>query len=262
MSRILAISDIHGHAEGTRLLLDAAGYDPARDELYLLGDFIDWDARTWRALGYVRQLVEGGARAVLGNMERWLLDESDEQRAVAGVPGKGIEPRLGVAIAGRGGEPLAGAPVPEKEREREREKEREKASRVDSAVPAAELAFLRNTPLCIRREPYLFVHAGIRPGVELERQEPADLIGIRKEFWGDSRELPYTVVFGHTPTHKIGAPAGEIWTGPSRLGIDTGAKHGCRLTLVDLTNRTAYSCSTGVADSKGLYSDFRRSSWG
>jgi Predicted phosphoesterase len=208
MSRILAISDIHGHAEGARKLLRAAGYAPGRDELYLLGDFIDWDSRTWRALEYVRQLVAEGARAVLGNMERWLLEAGDEERA--------------------------------------------------GAVTAAELEFLRKTPLYIRREPYLFVHAGIRPGVELASQDASDLIGIRKDFWGAEGELPYTVVFGHTPTHKIGAPAGEIWQGPSKLGIDTGAKHGCRLTLADLTNRTAYSCSTGDS---GLYRDLRQSSW-
>lgn len=209
MSRILAISDIHGHADGARLLLRKAGYVPGQDELVLLGDFIDWDRGTWSALRYVGELVRGGARATLGNMERWLLSASDTDE---GLPSE-----------------------------------------------SQELALLRDTPLYVRLGSFLFVHAGIRPGVALERQTAADLTGIRREFWDDEAPLPYKVVFGHTPTFKMGAEPGELWFGRDRIGIDTGAKHGCRLTLVDLTNQLAYSCSTGASE---RYSDFRQSSWG
>ncbi|WP_051318222.1 metallophosphoesterase [Cohnella thermotolerans] len=210
MTRILAISDIHGHAAGMRSLLRMAAYDPGRDRLYLLGDFIDADPVTWSALREVRELTEGGARAVLGNMERWLLEEAV------------------------------------------------KKGRADGGLSERELAWLRGTPLVWREEDYLFVHAGIRPGLPLERQRPDDLTGIRQPFWGDGGELPFTVVFGHTPTFKMGAEPGELWFGRDRIGIDTGAKHGKRLTLVDLSNRVAYSCSTAAAE---RYGDYRRMSW-
>jgi len=205
MSRLLAISDIHGHAEGAESLLRMAGYVPGTDRLYLLGDFIDRSRDTWGALEAVRRWTEEGARAVLGNMERWLLELS-----------------------------AAGEGLPE---------------------DSEELRFLQRTPLYWQENgKWLFVHAGIRPGVPLKAQRAADLTGVRRDFWGQAGRLPYTVVFGHTPTFKLGAPAGELWFGTDRIGIDTGAKHGCRLTLVDLTLGLAYSCSTAK---DGRCTDFR-----
>lgn len=211
MTRTLVISDIHGYADGLFSLLRMADYKPGVDRLYLLGDFIDSDPGTWAALRKVRELVEGGARAVLGNMERWLLGEDV-----------------------RKGKP---------------------------ETPASEndLAWLRQTPLTWQEGDYLFVHAGIRPGTPIERQDAEDLTGIRQPFWGDGSKLPCTVVFGHTPTFKMGAEPGRLWFGRDRIGIDTGAKHGHRLTLVDLSNRLSYSCATSGRSRS--CDDYRQSSW-
>lgn len=55
---------------------------------------------------------------------------------------------------------------------------------------------------------------------------------------------PFIVVFGHTSTERIGSEPGQIYVGRNKIGIDTGAKHGLRLSLVDLTGRRVYSCST------------------
>ncbi|WP_080832896.1 metallophosphoesterase [Cohnella massiliensis] len=208
MPRILAISDIHGHAEAARALLRMADYAPGTDRLYLLGDFIDTNRGSWPALRFARELALQGARAVLGNMERWMLGAAERKEATAVAP--------------------------------------------------EDISFLRETPLYWREDEFLLVHAGIRPGVPLERQEASDLTGIRNDFWEKDGELPYTVVFGHTPTFKMGARAGELWFGKKRIGIDTGAKHGCRLTLVDLSNRISFSCAT---ESFGRYSDLRERGW-
>jgi serine/threonine protein phosphatase 1 len=64
---------------------------------------------------------------------------------------------------------------------------------------------------------FVFVHAGLRPGVPLERQTEDDLLFIRDDFLGhrggfDGR----IVVHGHTPqirAERVGA----------RIGVDTGA---------------------------------------
>ncbi|CAI6084450.1 metallophosphoesterase family protein [Cohnella sp. JJ-181] len=208
MTRILVISDIHGHAAAMQSLLRMADYAPGADRLYLLGDFINRERESWPALGEAMSLVRQGARAVLGNMERWLLDAS--------ARGEGLP------------------------------------------ADAEELRFLDDTPLYWQEGGYLFAHAGVRPGLPPAQQSAADLTEIRGEFWGDSSPLPYTVVFGHTPTFKLGAAAGELWLGPARIGIDTGAKHGCRLTLVDLTNRLAYSCRT---EPGRPHDDCRTASW-
>jgi hypothetical protein len=68
----------------------------------------------------------------------------------------------------------------------------------------------------IRLGDYLAVHAGLRPGVPLEEQQPADLLGIRQKFLLFDGDFGFVVVHGHTP-----AMAPELL--PNRINIDTGA---------------------------------------
>ncbi|WP_052350475.1 metallophosphoesterase [Paenibacillus gorillae] len=210
MSRQFVISDIHGHVEGMEKLLQGAGYQPGKDKLALLGDYIDADPVTWESLTYVKKLCDEGAVALAGNMEVELLALSAERDS-------------------------------------------RKAQKV-----ITEQEFIESLPFFAQSGSYLYVHAGIRPGIRLNRQSQTDLTTIREPFWGGDFDFPANIVFGHTPTHKMGAAPGELWHAPGRLGIDTGAKHGHRLTLVDLSGQMAYSCSTA---SNSLYGDFRESSW-
>lgn len=107
--------------------------------------------------------------------------------------------------------------------------------------------FILSLPLYLKTSQYLFVHAGIRPGRPLQAQTVRDLTEIREPFYLTPPEqisVRRRIVFGHTPTFKLGAPAGKLWMDAKRIGIDTGAKHNCRLTLLDLSNSIAYSCET------------------
>jgi serine/threonine protein phosphatase 1 len=74
---------------------------------------------------------------------------------------------------------------------------------------------------------YLFVHAGIRPGVPLDRQDPHDLIWIRDEFLFDGRDHGLVVIHGHTP-------ANQPEVRPTRIIVDTGAVFGGTLTCLVL----------------------------
>ena len=132
--------------------------------------------------------------------------------------------------------------------------QQDEQERVEAAVRGKDvLDWLAQLPGYIVSAPYLFVHAGVRPGVPLSEQSMKDMTEIREAFWGTEEQATgYTVVFGHTPTFKLGASDGQIWRRSGKIGIDTGAKHGCRLTLLDLQEGMSYSCST-AADS--LYKD-------
>ena len=81
------------------------------------------------------------------------------------------------------------------------------------------------------RSDYLFVHAGIRPGVALEDQSEQDLIWIRDEFTGSDADFGAIVVHGHS----IRA---EPEIKPNRIGIDTGAWRSNRLTALVLEGDT------------------------
>jgi serine/threonine protein phosphatase 1 len=90
-------------------------------------------------------------------------------------------------------------------------------------VPAAHLAFLRGLTLSHRADDYLFVHAGIRPGVSLQRQTAEDFLRIRQPFLYSEAAFAAVVVHGHTP-----GPAPVLRQ--NRICIDTGAAFGGRLT--------------------------------
>ncbi|WP_167767004.1 metallophosphoesterase [Jannaschia formosa] len=84
------------------------------------------------------------------------------------------------------------------------------------ALGPARLAWLRALPLSHIEGDYLFVHAGIAPGVPLEAQEARDLLWIRDRFLDSDADHGRIVVHGHTPGE---APVVR----PNRIGLDTGA---------------------------------------
>jgi len=95
------------------------------------------------------------------------------------------------------------------------------------AVPDSHLDFVRACRLSWSAGDYLFVHAGVRPGVPLGRQDPFDLLWIREPFLSYGGELDFVVVHGHTPS-----AAPEVL--PHRIGVDTGAVYGGDLTCLVL----------------------------
>lgn len=99
--------------------------------------------------------------------------------------------------------------------------------RLAAAMPPAHRTFIETLPLWVRFGDYVFVHAGIRPGVPLEAQDEDDLIWIREEFLWDGRDHGFVVVHGHTPQD-----APEVLT--NRINIDTGAVYGGMLTCLAL----------------------------
>jgi serine/threonine protein phosphatase 1 len=87
---------------------------------------------------------------------------------------------------------------------------------VREAIPPEHVEFLESFVDSCRFGDYLFVHAGIRPGVDLEQQRQADLRWIREPFLLDETDHGAIVVHGHTITS-------EVDERPNRIGIDTGA---------------------------------------
>lgn len=97
----------------------------------------------------------------------------------------------------------------------------------EAALPAAHVAFLRGLARSFRDGDYLFVHAGVRPGVALADQTLDDLTTMRQPFLFTEEDLGAIVVHGHSNTPQVAIQR-------NRIGIDTGAGMGGKLTCVVL----------------------------
>ena len=219
--RVYAIGDIHGCARQLAALHGAIADDLARRPcpaplLLHVGDYVD---RGPDSRGVVARLAAGDPLSgvptvnLMGNHEQTMIDalSGDGAAATDWMIGGGRE-----ALRSWGGDPDA------------------PRAAWPQAVPDAHLAFLRALVLQHREGAYLFVHAGIRPGVALERQARQDLLGIRQPFLYSEADFGVVIVHGHTPK-----PAPVLR--PNRIGIDTGAVYGGRLTCAVLEeNRVGF----------------------
>ena len=96
---------------------------------------------------------------------------------------------------------------------------------VRATIPPEHVEFLETFVDSCRFGDYLFVHAGIRPGVDVDQQSQSDLRWIREPFLFDETDHGFVVVHGHTISD-------EVDERPNRIGIDTGAYRSGVLTAL------------------------------
>lgn len=209
--RVYAVGDIHGctaklDALHAMMEEDAAHAPEARKVVVYLGDYVDRGPDSRGALARVCAPLPFASETVrlMGNHEALMLaaldDPADVRAGAVWLMNGG-----GAALASWGIDPEA------------------PQARWAEAIPPEALALLRGLPRSARFGGYFFAHAGVRPGVPLETQSPDDLIWIREPFLSSTADHGAVVVHGHTP-----GPAPVLR--PNRIGLDTGAVYGGRLT--------------------------------
>jgi serine/threonine protein phosphatase 1 len=230
--RVYAIGDIHGRLDLLEALLASiAADDRARGgdletHYIFLGDLID---RGPDSSGVVERLKafaveKPHVRFLMGNHEQvFLRAMAGDRRAL----------RFLIRIGGR--ETLNSYGISDEEyRTLDFD---ELAARAAEKVPAEHLAFLSGFEKWIELGDYLFVHAGLKPGVPLEDQAQSDLCWIRDEFLSHRDSFGAVVVHGHSITEEIDVRA-------NRIGIDTGAFATGRLTAIGLEGGERWFLST------------------
>lgn len=221
--RVYAVGDIHGRADLFTALIDAIEDDdrrrnsertPADTTMILLGDLVDRGpdsaavlarAQAWQ---HARQV-----RILCGNHEEMLLESlADLDTLRAYLRHGGYETVLSFGI----------------DRDTyDTATFEELQALMGRHIPAATVAFIRSFEEQILIGDYLFVHAGIRPGVPPEAQQRADLLWIREPFLTHAGDLGAVVVHGHTISEE------PIFR-DHRIGIDTGAYATGILTAIGL----------------------------
>jgi len=218
---VAAVGDIHGRADllaQLHMLIDRHEAETGTpcQEIYL-GDYIDRGPASAQVIEMLlaRAVRKPASVQLSGNHEAMLRGAlSDDDMLIGWLDAGGAATLDSYGIL----QPSLAADL---------KAEREK---IGHALPARHLDFFRNLGITHRVGPYLFVHAGIRPGIALERQSEADLLWIREPFLSSRRDHGYIVVHGHTPQK-------EPELRQNRIGIDTGAVFTNNLTalLIDST---------------------------
>ncbi len=199
--KIFAIGDIHGCIDKLRTLLGMIQLDWDKDLMVFLGDYVDRGPDSRGVIELLLDLKKEHADRLIflkGNHE-WMFTQFL----------MGEEHDLFLRNGGR--KTLESYSV-----------EKDKIE-----IPQNHRDFLDHLDLYFETDDYIFVHAGMRPYISISEQSPEDLLWIRSHFLKSSYDWGKRVIFGHTPFF---VPLIEA----NKVGIDTGAVYGGRLTCLVL----------------------------
>lgn len=206
MNKIFAIGDIHGCLNKLRRLIQNMAADPASDMLVFIGDYIDRDEGSKEVVDYVLQLEKSYRRVIClcGNHESMFLNylEGEDEEMYLFNGGIMTLKAYGISPSDR--------PLERK-----------------AKIPAEHLRFFESLLPYYETDQYVFVHAGLLPGMPLSRQSAYNMQWIRQEFIDSDYDFGKRVIFGHT---RLSEPLITA----NKIGIDTGAVYGGRLTGVEL----------------------------
>ncbi len=208
--RSYVVGDIHGRLDLLEAILkkihaDIETREPRESLLVFVGDLIDRGPRSAQVVELLRTYSHPNVQPIflLGNHEEVLLRIVDGDASLIPswlkfggaqcLESYGLAPSE-VAIAD----------------------DEHALALIRRAIPQQHVDFLRSFVDSCRFGDYLFVHAGIRPGVELQNQKQSDLRWIRDRFLLDETDHGFIVVHGHTIKMEVDEK-------PNRIGIDTGA---------------------------------------
>ncbi|WP_235017182.1 metallophosphoesterase family protein [Tistlia consotensis] len=221
--RVYAIGDIHGRLDLLEALhdsirADAEAHASERRELVYLGDYVDRGSASKQVIDTLIEQPLDGFEAVhlMGNHEFFLHRFLDD-------------PEIGDVWLMNGGETTLQSYgiEPWDDPPHGRERLDWLSERFNEVLPESHRRFLDDLRLSYELGDYLFVHAGVRPGVPLDQQDPDDLIWIREPFLRSEGGFGKLVVHGHTPDVN---PVQRS----NRICVDTGACYGGRLTALVL----------------------------
>jgi serine/threonine protein phosphatase 1 len=229
---VYAVGDVHGCIDQllaleAQIAEDGLGFEGEK-WLITLGDHIDRGPHSRAAIEHIMGPPPRGFRrfSLLGNHEAMLLDFLQNPAAHAYYLDEGGLETLQSYDIELAYPPLRSA--------------RETEARLAALFPPGHAEFIGELPLYLSLPGWLFVHAGIRPGVPLALQSEDDLLWIRAPFLTSQLTGGLRVVHGHTPGRDIVAT-------PHRIDVDTHCFHSGTLSAVRVTpdGRTKFLSVSG-----------------
>ncbi len=212
MNKIFAIGDIHGSLTKLRQLMEIIPIDRKNDTLLFIGDYIDRGKSGTAVVDYIIDIRKELKKVIclMGNHEHMFL------RYLEGIAEDLYLQNGGIATVSAYDIRRSDPPDLRK-----------------STLPEEHALFFFSLLTYYETPDYIFVHAGLKPGVPVAQQTTYDLMWIRQEFIASAYDFGKLVVFGHTPM-----PQPLIM--PNKIGIDTGAVFGGKLTCLELPDKKFY----------------------
>jgi serine/threonine protein phosphatase 1 len=213
MNLTVAVGDVHGMADKLhRLLAKIAAWlaqagAGAAVQFVFLGDYIDRGPDSKEVLDTVRALRQAGAICLRGNHEQLMIDATQSalgERNFLRNGGAATLRSLGTAAAFREAQD-----------------------------------WMRSLPTYYEDDLRYYVHAGVRPGVPLDRQDDETRLWIREEFLDYPGKYSRYIVHGHTPTILADPDRHTPEIRDNRCDVDTGAGAGGALSAAIFDDRQA-----------------------
>ena len=212
--KVFAVGDIHGCFQKLERLMNRLPVDPEKDFLIFLGDYLNRGPESQQVIRLLIEVKRKVRNAVflMGNHEHGLLEyaRTGDPEHLRTIRPLGLEATL---------KSYQNSPV--------------RSMRDLSFLPADHRNFIEHLVPYYRLGDYLFIHAGVIPGENLDHCSLDRLLMVRDTFLSYGGPLDATVVFGHTPFETP-------FVTENKIGIDTGAVYGNLLTAVELPRLRFY----------------------
>jgi serine/threonine protein phosphatase 1 len=205
IGKTFIVGDIHGCRDMLEEMLDIIPWDPEKDDLIFIGDYID---RGYDSRGVIDILIKlmgssSNVQCLLGNHESLFLEYFLGRNENTFLINGGVATLASYMVNGK----------------------------VD--IPPGHIEFLKTLKTLVELDNYYIVHAGLMPGIEINKQSLKDKLWIREDFIFSDYDFGKKVIFGHTPF-----PAPYITE--NKIGLDTGAVFGNQLTCIELPDEKFY----------------------
>ena len=204
--RTLIIGDIHGCLELLKRLMDRVKWQPDQDRLIFLGDYIDRGSDSKGVIDFLLELMRESEniQCIIGNHESMFLD------FLSGID-------ISTFLINGGENTL-----------------RSYYRKGETIIPPEHIQFLKELKILVELQDFYIVHAGLKPGLQIKDQCIDDMIWIREPFIYSKYDFGKKILFGHT-----------VFFDPlimdNKIGLDTGAVYGNRLTCLELPDMIFHS---------------------
>lgn len=216
--RIYAVGDIHGRSDLLSQLLECIEADRRQRPVeraitVFVGDYIDRGPYSRHVIDLLLRWRENNEAIFLrGNHETFLTRFLSDPKTLENWRQRGgLETLLSYGL-----QPTINP---------DRDEQGRLAEQLASSLPKAHLDFLESLKPSYSCGDFLFVHAGIRPGIPIAQQSEQDMLWMREEFLAYEQPFEQFVVHGHTAVAALDLRS-------NRINIDTGAFATGRLTCI------------------------------